>query len=194
MMWMRWASVATAAAMFVGVVAVGSQLGSGGGDDATADPVAALTDTTSAASGAAEESRQSTADGALSAGDGVGGGDALGAADSAGEDAESLFLLESTPPLDEAPADSDLKALNDFVTEAIDARRIPVAGITILPCYEVAAEDDDLDVVSGFLVPFTRANGEELDAIAFADAGTSATVPLIRVYDPATCEPLAVNE
>ena len=38
-LWLRWASVATAAAMLVGVVAVGSQLGGIGGSEDTADTI-----------------------------------------------------------------------------------------------------------------------------------------------------------
>ncbi|NNC93760.1 MAG: hypothetical protein HKN80_14855 [Acidimicrobiia bacterium] len=198
MAWMRWASVATAAAMFVGVVAVGSQLaGSGSSGDATADAPAAgrLTATTAAGRagsdggggdvGAAEESFLTDTTAAPAAGDSSSeAGVALGA------DAEFDSLL-AAPALDAAPADSDLKELTEFVSEAVDARRVPVAGVSSLSCYEVAAEDDDLDVVRGFLVPYPGPNGEQLTAIAFSNAGTE---PLIRIYDLETCESLADNE
>jgi hypothetical protein len=187
--WMRWASVATAAAMFVGVVAVGSQLtGSGAGDPADTETVSeGLTNSTAAGSdgNGAEESRLTGTTIAAGAGGSFLGGDA-----SAGADAESDSLL-AAPALEEAPAESDLKALTDFVTEAVDTRRLPVSGVSSLSCYEVAAEDDDLDVVRGFLVLYPGPNGEELTAIAFSDAGAE---PLIRIYNVDTCESLADNE
>jgi hypothetical protein len=191
--WMRWASVATAAAMFVGVVAVGSQLTSGGGsgDAAAIAPVSDdLTENTfgGADSGLAEESRlTSTTASAGTAGDSfLDGGATLEAA------ADTEFLL-AAPALEEAPGESNLDELTEFVTEAIDAQRLPVAGVSSLSCYEVAAEDDDLDIVRGFLVPYPGPSGEELTAIAFSDAGTATVEPLIRIYDFETCEPLAAN-
>jgi hypothetical protein len=196
MAWMRWASVATAAAMFVGVVAVGSQLTSGGssGDSAAIAPVFdELTENTAlgADGGGAEESRLTSTTVTASA---SAGGDSFvedGAALEADSGTESLL---AAPALEEAPGDSDLEALTEFVTEAIDAQRLPVAGLSSLSCYEVASEDDDLDIVRGFLVPYPGPNGEELSAIAFSDAGTASVEPLIRIYDFETCEPLAVNE
>ncbi len=191
---MRWASAATVAAMFVGVVAVGSQLSSSS-DSGDAAPAAgeARTESTAATAGDEEAFRDlisTTAD--LFASDGATGGGAGAPNDSAAE-SDARFLLEA-PPLEQAPADSNLEALTDFVTEAIDARRIPVAGVTTLPCYAVAAEDDDLDIVRGFLVPYPAPNGQEVNAIAFSDAGTSTVDPLIRIYDQDTCEALAVND
>ena len=189
MAWMRWASVATAAAMFVGVVAVGSQL-TGSGDSGDAAAVAPASDAftqnrSEGGDGAQEESRLTGTTAAASAGGAfLDDGPALGA------DAEAGSLL-AAPPLEEAPEDSDLKALTQFVTEAVDTRRLPVAGVSSLTCYEVAAEDDDLDVVRGFLVPYPGPGGEELTAIAFSDGGAA---PLIRIYDLETCESLAVNE
>lgn len=194
--WMRWASAATAAAMLVGVVAVGSQLGSD--NVTTADTVIAgiaddLVDRNTAAAGAEESQGLTATTTTPTAGD---GGDAGGFGDnnySSLSESDSLLLL-AAPALDKAPEDADLEELTEFVTEAIDARRIPVAGVTSLSCYEVAAEDDDLDIVRGFLVPYPGPNGEALNAIAFSDAGTATVEPLIRIYDLATCESLAVNE
>ncbi len=191
--WMKWASAATAAAMFVGVVAVGTQLGGGSDSDTAAEtirpPSDALTDET-----AGFLAGRSSSDGGLSplssttspliTTNGATGGDAGDFGDSAAESGSGFFL-------EEAPQDSDLEALTDYVTEAIDARRVPVAGVNTLSCYEVAAEDDDLDVVSGFLLSYPGPDGGELSAIAFSGPGTD---PLIRIYDLASCEPLAVNE
>ena len=187
--WMRWASVATAAAMFVGVVAVGSQLtgSDNAGDVAAIAPAAdALTENTAAGGDGGQEESRLTSTTALA----TAGGAFLDDGAELGADAEVDSLL-AAPALEEAPADADLKALTRFVTEAIDTRRLPVSGVSSLSCYEVAAEDDDLDVVSGFLVPYPGPDGEELTAIAFSDAGTE---PLIRIYDLETCESLAVNE
>lgn len=196
--WMRWASAATAAAMLVGVVAVGSQLGSG--SESTAETVNAgiadqLVDRDTAAVGAQESLESTATTTAPTAGDGSGedGGVFGDSNDSLLSESDSRFLLQA-PPLDQAPEDANLEELTDFVTEAIDARRIPVAGVTSLSCYEVASEDDDLDIVRGFLVPYPGPNGEALNAIAFSDAGTATVEPLIWIYDLATCESLAVNE
>jgi len=192
--WMRWASVATAAAMFVGVVAVGSQLtgSDSGGETATAAIEAGsgqLTENSSAgADGGGEESRLTSTTVAANAGGSFSEDSAALGADAGSES------LVAAPALEEAPGDSDLEKLTEFVTEEIDARRVPVAGVSSLSCYEVAAEDDDLDIVRGFLVPYPGPNGEEVTAIAFSDAGTSTVKPLIRIYDLETCESLAVNE
>ena len=195
---LRWASAATAAAMLVGVVAVGSQLGSGSeptADTAFSTIAEELVDRNTAAVGAQESQGLTATTTAPTAGDGSGGdsGGFSDTNDSLVSESDSRFLLQA-PPLDEAPEDADLEELTDFVTEAIDARRIPVAGVTALSCYEVASEDDDLDIVRGFLVPYPGPNGEALNAIAFSDAGTATVEPLIRIYDLATCESLAVNE
>lgn len=190
--WMRWASVATAAAMFVGVVAVASQLsGNDSAEVALSETVSdRLTESTAAAGdgGGQEEFRFSNTTVAAAA-----GADFLEDSAALGADAGSESLM-AAPALDGAPGVSSLEELTEFVTEAIDARRLPVSGVSSLSCYEVAAEDDDLDIVRGFLVPYPGPDGEELTAIAFSDAGTATLEPLIRIYDFETCEPLADNE
>jgi hypothetical protein len=193
MAWMRWASVATAAAMFVGVVAVASQLTGrdGSGDTALSETVSDRFANSAAAGsdgGGQEEFRLSSTTVAATA-----GADFLEEFSAPDADAGSESLL-AAPALEGAPAVSSLEELTKFVTEAVNARRLPVSGVSSLSCYDVAAEDDDLDIVRGFLVPYPGPDGDEMMAIAFSDAGTPTVEPLIRIYDLETCEPLAVNE
>lgn len=188
--WMRVASAAAVAALFVGVVAVGSQLGSSGGDTA-ADPVGntqnenleaagalAASTTTAAADGADAESMAGQESPPAIAGD------------------NSRYLLQEAPALTETPADSDLADLTDFVSQFMSTQRDASTfdeALTELPCYAVAAEDDDLAIAEGFLVDYPAPDGESRSAIGFADEGTENSPPLIRLYDLETCEPVGDN-
>jgi hypothetical protein len=186
--WMRWASAAAVAATFIGVVAVGSQLG-GGGSDSSADTVvsagADLTSTTVAAAGGLAATDPTSLAGAESA-----GGSDPGAND--------RFLAEEARLLPEAPAlngtdGSDLAAMSTFLQDLQRTSLDPITDLTALPCYAVAVEDDDLAIVDGFTVTYPGPNGQPLDGIGYADAGTDTVDPIIRIYDLATCEPVFVS-
>ncbi|NNL98677.1 MAG: hypothetical protein HKO63_10775 [Acidimicrobiia bacterium] len=198
----RWASAAAAAAMLVGVVAVGSQLGGLGGSSDSADTIAnadvvAATSTIAFSGGDALSGSAPDQESGLITGDG---------SDSAGSDAgappeDSDFLgvteeLQEAPPLREAADKSDLAEVTAWL---LNARREtplldPIEDVTALPCYDVAAEDDDLDIADGFLVEYVdAASGATLQGIAYADPGTDTVQPLIRVYDYLTCEPVVAS-
>ena len=194
--WMRVASAAAAAALVVGVVGVGSQLVSENGEDATADTVARnelsqeasggsdMTTTTAAAAGADSEAMLG------SDGDADESGGGLDSAEALPVEEQGLAMLEEAPRLEGAPAESDLGRLEDFAISMMETQRFN-EDLSSLPCYEVAVEDDDLEIVTSFRAPYPGANDEELVAIAFSDAGTPTSDPLVRLYDPVTCEPLA---
>ena len=137
----------------------------------------------------------SASDGALGneadAADGAGGGDA--AAESLPMEDEALSMLQEAPPLLALPGESDLDGLEDFASEMIEALRGTDDTLTSLPCYQVAFEDDDLEIATSFRVPYPGEDGEERYAIAFSDAGTPTSESLVRLYDPVTCEPLAAT-
>lgn len=194
----RWASAATAAAMLVGVVAVGSQLGGLGGSDDTADTIAAseiAAATSTTAAGAGGTDALSTApefnDNLAGAGDAatedgaVEDSDLFGAADE---------LLEA-PPLRETQDKSDLEEVTAWLLDTRRETRLlePVDDLTTLPCYAVAVEDDDLNIEDGFLVDYFGADGTPMQGIAYADPGTDTVEPLIRVYDFLTCEPVVAS-
>ena len=193
----RWASAAAAAAMLVGVVAVGSQLGGLGGSSDSADTIAtaesALTTVITATAGGGDSlsSRAPTQEGDAVPGDG---------SQAAGSSEDSDFLgdtgeLLEAPPLTQIRDKSDLEEVTAWL---LDARREtplldPVDDVTALPCYDVAAEDDDLNIADGFLVEYVDAAGRALQGIAYADPGTETVEPLIRVYDYLTCEPVIAS-
>lgn len=194
----RWASAAAAAAMLVGVVAVGSQLGALGGSGDSADTIAvseiaAATSTTAAGAGNAALSGDSGNDSfPPSAGEGSDGGldgggavteDSLGFADE---------LLEA-PTLRDTQDRADLAEVAAWLVEARRLELDPIDDIGALPCYEVAVEDDDLDIADGFLLDYINAAGETLQGIAYADQGTDTVEPLIRVYDFFSCEPVVAS-
>lgn len=182
--WLRFASAAAAAAVLVGVVAVGSQLTGGSDGDASAD--APLASTLPAAS-----QMSSTTAPAFAAGDAQteGAGEAGSSADAPAAD-EGLSSLEESPRLLAAPDQSDLTPVQDFAAGMINAQRNTRSMLAALPCYETAVEDDDLVIADSFLVPYPGEDGEELFAIAFSEEGAEGAEPLVRLYDPATCEPL----
>jgi hypothetical protein len=193
--WMRFASAAAAAAMFVGVVAVGSQFVGDGDSDATADTIGRSATTAFAAGGDALTTTTAAAAG-LVMGDGQ---FESNAADPSGGDARAeampiedgdLSMLEEAPALTAPPSESDLDGLEDFAQEILRTRRFDDA-LESLPCFDVAREDDDLEIAASFRVPYPGEDGEELEAIAFTDAGTPTSDSLVRLYDPVTCEPLA---
>ncbi|NNF11286.1 MAG: hypothetical protein HKN74_13480 [Acidimicrobiia bacterium] len=186
--WMRVASAAAAAALFVGVVAVGSQLGSSD-VDATADPIGTAQTEELQASGALASS--TTSPGADAAdGDGR---ESFAGAESPPAGDTSLSLLEA-PALTETPAESDLADLTSYVSEIMSTQRDAFdEALTDLPCYAVATEDDDLAIAEGFLVDYPDPDGESRRAIGFADEGTESSPPLIRLYDLETCEPVGDN-
>ena len=199
----RWASAAAAAAMLVGVVAVGSQLGGLGGSGDSADTIAtaeiaAATSTTAAGAGgdALSSSAPNQEDGLITGDGSDSGGSEAGAPT---EDADFLGVteeLQEAPPLRETEDKSDLEEVTAWL---LNARREtplldPVEDVTALPCYDVAAEDDDLDIADGFLVEYVDAgSGATLQGIAYADPGTDTVQPLIRVYDYLTCEPVVAS-
>jgi hypothetical protein len=126
--------------------------------------------------------------------------------DSAGSDAgvppeDSDFLgvteeLQEAPPLRDTGDKSDLEEVTAWLLNARRETRLldPVEDVTALPCYDVAAEDDDLDIADGFLVEYVDAgSGATLQGIAYADPGTDTVQPLIRVYDYLTCEPVVAS-
>ena len=184
-LWMRWASVATAAAMFVGVVAVGSQLGGIGGSEDSADTfvdseIAAATSTTAA--GAA-------GDGALFE-DAPESNDRFAGADSGGAAEDSALFgvaedLLRAPVLEETQDKSDLEEVTAWLLNTRQETRLfePVDDLSALPCYAVAVEDDDLNIEDGFLVDYLDGDGATQQGIAYADPGTDTVEPLIRVYD-----------
>jgi hypothetical protein len=197
----RWAPAAAAAAMLVGVVAVGSQLGGLGGSSDSADTIAAAqsaatTITTAAGSGGDSFSSTAPDEDGFFTEEGLDGGPV--GADGSAEDSRFLAIteeLQEAPPLRQAQDKPDLREVTAWL---LDARRDtplldPVDDITALPCYAVAAEDDDLDIEDGFLVDYVDAAGQTLQGIAYADPGTDTVEPLIRVYDFLTCEPVAAS-
>ena len=184
--WMRWASAAAVAATFIGVVAVGSQLG-GGSSHSAATIVSAgadATSTTLAAAGALAPEATS-----LAASESAGGTDAV---------SDDRFLGEEARLLPEAPAlsgadGSDLAAVSTFLQDLQRTSLAPIDDITALPCYAVAVEDDDLEIVDGFTVTYPGPEGEPREGIGYADAGTNTVDPIIRIYDLATCQPVLVS-
>jgi hypothetical protein len=183
-LWMRFASAAAAAALFVGVVAVGSQLVGDGDSDASADAIARSATTAAAAAGG--DAATTTTAAALAMGDGQLESDAAPEALPLAD----LSMLEAAPPLEAPPGESDLEGIEDFAQQMVQTQRF-AAPFSSLPCYEVAVEDDDLEIAASFRVTYPGENGEERYAIAFSDAGTPTSDSLVRLYDPETCEPLA---
>lgn len=193
MVWVRLASAAAVAALFVGVVAVGSQLGSFGGSSDTGD-VTADTAAARATTEGRESALSTTTAPAFAAGD-SGGGDAT---ITGGDGSQSDVVGESAPGLQEAPAltrAEDKEDLGEITAWLLESRRFatPYEDISTLPCYEVAMEDDDLAIVDGFSVEYPGPAGEPRPGIGFADSGTETADPTIRVYDAATCEPVLAN-
>lgn len=186
-LWMRVASAAGAAAVLVGVVAVGSQL-AGSDGDASADAPVAVASTT--APGGSATALSTTTVPAFESADGGAGSDVAG--DAAGEASDpDLYGLEEAPALSAPPAESDLGQLSEFASGMITTQRNMTGGLSSLPCYDVATEDDDLAIADSFVVPYPGEDGEQRFAIAYSDAGTSESKPLVLLYDPATCERLA---
>lgn len=187
----RIASAAAVAAMFVGVVAVGSQL-AGGGDDADVSADFATVATTVASAAGAEAAQTTTALAATDSDSTAGDEGADGGADSPlGDDVveESVAQLATAPSLDRAVEKEDLGEVRLW----LETNRIslpPVENLQALPCFEVASEDDDLAIAYSFNIEYQSAGGDTLAGIAYADAGTPTEDPLIRVYDLATCEPV----
>ena len=190
--WMRFASAAAAAALFVGVVAVGSQLVSDQGGDDTADTVtrSETNQATSAGSDQTTTTAPSFAADLGSDGDAVESAGGADAAEALPVEDEGLAMLAEAPRLEAPPAESDLGQLEDFALRMVETQRFD-DGLSSLPCYDVAVEDDDLEIAASFRVPYPAANGQERYAIAFSDAGTPTSDSLVRLYDPTTCEPLA---
>ncbi|MGI9648268.1 MAG: hypothetical protein ACR2OI_07090 [Acidimicrobiia bacterium] len=191
----RFASAAAVAALFVGVVAVGSQLTFGGGEDADVSADFATIATTTPSALAAEARETTTTAQASFESDTAAGGD--GGADAATDDdglEESVAQLASAPTLSRTAEKEDLGEVTDWLIDATRDESLPtVQDLNALPCFAVAAEDDDLAVSHYFNVEYRSPAGEMLAGIAFADAGTTTDDPLIRVYDLATCEPVLAN-
>lgn len=176
--WFRWASAATAAALFVGVVAVGSQLADlGGGSDAS--------DTTGAVS-AEQNQMASTVPAAGADRSTTSIADSPTAADGAtGE----LFSLSAPPVRDDADT-TDLDEVERFLLEARQTQRSQLDP-TRLACYEEAAA---LNVVTlGFPAPFESADGEVIQAILFSFESEDETDAVYSYYRPETCELLLSN-
>lgn len=181
--WMRWASAAAVAAMFVGVVAVGSQLGSltPAGDSDTSDTLAATN---------ADMSSSTSAPAIAAAPNGSVAGGFAAESDGAPLDASNqAWMLPVAPPLAQAREKSDLDSVAGWLVET--GRRTSledVEDITSLPCYAVASEDDDLEIVEAFTLTYPGPDGEPAPGIGYADAGTDVAEPVIRIYDLETCE------
>ena len=196
----RWASAATAAAMLVGVVAVGSQLGGLGGGDDTADTIAAsesaaATSTTAAGAGgdgALTTTAPQFSDNLAGAGDAATGG---GAAEESDLFRAADELLQEAPALRDTEDKSDLEEVTAWLLNTRRETRLlePVDDLSTLPCYAVAVEDDDLNIEDGFLVDYFGSDGSPMQGIAYADPGTDTVEPLIRVYDFLTCEPVVAS-
>ena len=190
----RWASAAAAAAMLVGVVAVGSQLSGIGGSSDSADTIASAESAATTLTTAAALGRDSLSSTPV---DEAGGGDGADIAGSA-QDSDFLGITEElleAPPLRETEDKSDLEEVTAWL---LDARRDtlfldPLEDISALPCYAVATEDDDLNIEDGFLVEYLGADGALMQGIAYADPGTDTVEPIIRVYDFLTCEPVVAS-
>ena len=193
-LWTRFASAAAVAALFVGVVAVGTQLSSGGDDASNVSADTALLATTVPVGEA--DLTTTTASVALSAAEGDGAGADSDAGAGTFDDAveESVAQLATAPPLSRAVNKQDLGELTAWLLEASRQELLdPVEDLASLPCFAVAAEDDDLAISYTFSVEYQSAAGETLAGIAYADSGTPTQDPLIRVYDLATCEPVLAN-
>lgn len=186
--WMRWASAVTATALVVGVVAVGSQLSTQGSPDAASDTTTTFADaaadsalSATTAAGAAM-STTTAADVTPSAGDG------------GTEELSSPPPLEAPPVRDDANP-TDLWEVDRFVQEALQTQRaLPLAQRNAdpsQPCYARASQGKI--VVFGFLAPYENLDGEEIDAIGYAFAGTDPENPEYSYYRPDTCEQLLSN-
>ena len=194
----RFASAAAAAALLVGVVAVGSQLTLGGDDSADAIADFATIATTAPAALAGEALPTTTmafaapdSDSMTSEAGADGGADAT-----LGDDAVEEFVaqLAEAPALTRTAAREDLGEVTAWLLEATRDESLPtVQNLSALPCFAVAAEDDDLAISYSFSVEYQSPAGKLMAGIAFADAGTPTEDPLIRVYDLATCEPVLAN-
>lgn len=192
----RIASAAAVAAMFVGVVAVGSQLARGGDDaDVSADRAAIATTAPAAAAGEAPPTT-TTAFAASEADSTTSGGGTDGGADGAlGDDLieESVAQLAAAPALGRAVEKEDLGEVTAWLLEAVrDESLPPVQNLNALPCFAVAAEDDGLAVTYSFSVEYQSPTGARA-GIAFVEEETPTEDPLIRIYDLATCEPVLAN-
>lgn len=193
-LWTRLASAAAVAALFVGVVAVGTQISVGGKDAADVSADQAALATTAPAEAAGDADLTTTTALALSAagGDGAEAGTDGATADDAFE--ESVAQLPQAPALSRTSEEEDLGEVTAWL---LDAKRnelfAPVENLTSLPCFAVAAEDDDLAISYTFSVEYRSPDGQTLPGIAYADSGTPTRDPLIRVYDLATCEPVLTN-
>ncbi|MEE9533945.1 MAG: hypothetical protein V3W06_05970 [Acidimicrobiia bacterium] len=187
--WMRFGSAATVAALFLGVVAVGTQLQGGSSDssDTTTSLAAATADTSiaagesSAADGLTEELFDALADDAPPPEQTT---TLLGRA-------FSELAVPQAPWVNADTVESDLEDVARFVTESAS---VDLAAVEDLACFEVAA----LDALPGFLVKAFTLMYRGQDADGYTDAIGFQTDAVddeaaIRIYNSQTCVELATT-
>ncbi len=180
--WMRFASAAGAAALFIGVVAVGSQLG-GGGDS---DSISSDTTAAAATSETSLANEQFAAEAPMNADDAE-RAEALDSVPSATglSQPRTLSLVLEVPSIDVGTEESDLEDLARAVTEATD---VAPAAATDLACFDeaLAAVDTEPEIlVKGFTLFYL-----DQEAIGFQSQAVDDE-EAIRIFDPETCEELA---
>lgn len=182
--WMRFASAAGAAALFIGVVAVGSQLG-GGADSDSAGP-----DTTAAAvtSETSVVNEEFAAEAPVNADD-VQGAEATDPVPTTTSLSQprTLSLVLEVPSIDVGTEESDLEDLARAVTEATD---VAPAAAGDLPCFDeaLAAVDTEPEIlVKGFTLIYL-----DQEAVGFQSQAVDDE-EAIRIFDPETCEELATT-
>ncbi|MEE8491554.1 MAG: hypothetical protein V3S60_07910 [Acidimicrobiia bacterium] len=186
--WMRFASAATVAALFLGVVAVGTQLQGGSDSSDTTTSLAAATADTSIAAGessAAEDLTEESFD-ALA-------GDAVPPEQTTTPSGRSFseLAVPQAPWVNADTVESDLEDVARFVTESA---AVDLAAVEDLACFEVAA----LDALPGFLVKAFTLMYRGQDADGYTDAIGFQTDAVddeaaIRIYNSQTCVELATT-
>ncbi len=185
--WMRFASAAGAAALFIGVVAVGTQLSGGSTDsDATALSAGSSETTLTAAADQAATAEDFEERNTLDASQGI---EAAEPAPSGTTMAQprTLSLVLEVPSIGSGTEESDLEDLARAVTEATE---VAPADATDLACFDeaLAAVDTEPEIlVKGFTLMYLdqQAVGFQSQAVDDEEA--------IRIFDPVTCEELATT-
>lgn len=176
--WMRFASAATAAAVLVGVVAVGTQLAGSGGSDSsdTTSPAASAAATTIAAESLAEDADVVAGAGSLQVTP-----SAAQTTTSVGRSSTDLMQeLPEAPPVAASTEEADLEDVARFLTS------IDPSEVGDLTCFAVA----QLEANPGLLVKGFTLMYNDLDAVGFQTEAVDDE-EAIRIYDPQTCEELA---
>ena len=174
--WMRFASAATVAALFIGVVAVGSQLNVGSGSDSS-DTIAAA---------AAETSL--TTDSSFAANDQEPGApDVPAPAPISTVTTARSFAVLQAPAVEAETEEADLVDLARFITESSD---VVDAVVKDLACFDVALDAVDTkpeSLVKGFTLMYRNQLAVGFQSQAVDDEQA------IRIYDPLTCQELATT-